>query len=92
MNQRNRTEMISRRDALSFLGLGVALGVAAPATALLVTEADAQTTGTTGTTATPETHGTYGMQRRQGRRNTRHERRHTRRTGEPAPAATAPPQ
>jgi hypothetical protein len=86
MNQRNRTEMISRRDALSFLGLGVALGVAAPATALLVTEAEAQTT------ATPETHGTYGMQRRQGRRNTRHERRHTRRTGEPAPAATAPPQ
>jgi hypothetical protein len=89
MNQRNRTEMISRREALSFLGLGVALGVAAPATALLVTEAEAQTTGTT---ATPETHGTYGMQRRQGRRNTRHERRHTRRTGEPAPAATAPPQ
>jgi hypothetical protein len=89
MNQRNRTEMISRREALSFVGLGVALGVAAPATALLVTEADAQTTGTT---ATPETHGTYGMQRRQGRRNTRHERRHTRRTGEPAPAATAPPQ
>ena len=86
MNEKIKAEMISRRKALSFVGLGVALGVAARATALLVTEAEAQTAGT------PETHGTYGMQRRQGRRNTRHERRHTRRTGQPAPAATAPPQ
>ena len=97
MNERNKTEMISRRKAISLLGLGAALGFALSST-LEPLEAEAQEAA--GTAATPaEATGTHGMQRRQGRRTHRserrtgrHERRHTRRTGEPAPATTAPAQ
>ena len=101
MNQNIKTEMISRRKALSLLGLGAALGFTL-SSALEPLEAEAQEA--TGTAAAPaEATGTHGMQRRQGRRthrherrHGRHERRHERRTGEKpeatAPAATAPAQ
>jgi len=87
MNQKIKTEMISRRKALSLLGLGGALGFTL-SSALEPLEAEAQEA--TGTAAAPaEATGTHGMQRRQGRRTGRHERRNTRRTGQPAtPAAT----
>jgi hypothetical protein len=94
VNQRIKTEMISRRKALSLLGLGVAFGF--PLSSVLEPlEAKAQEA--TGTAATPaEATGTHGMQRRQGRRthrherrHGRHERRHERRTGE-KPEGTAP--
>jgi hypothetical protein len=89
MNQKIKPEMISRRKALSLLGLGAALGFTLPS-ALEPLEAEAQeATGTAAATAEPT--GTHGMQRRQGRRSGRHQRRHARRTGQPAPAA-APPQ
>ena len=90
MSERVKTEMISRRKAISLLGLGAALGFTLSAT-LEPLEAEAQEAP--GTAATPaEATGTHGMQRRQGRRSGRHQRRHTRRTGQPAPAAAPPPQ
>ncbi len=101
MKQKVKTEMISRRRALSLLGLGAALGFTL-SSALEPLEAEAQEA--TGTAAAPAgATGTHGMQRRQGRRthrherrHGRHERRHERRTGEKpkatAPAATPPPQ
>jgi hypothetical protein len=95
-------EMISRRRALSLLGLGAALGFTR-SSALGPLEAQAQEA--TGTAAAPaeataaapaEAAGTHGMNRRQSRRHGRHERRHgrherrhERRTGE-KPEATAP--
>jgi hypothetical protein len=90
-------EMISRRKALSLLGLGAALGFTL-SSALEPLEAEAQEAA-----APAAATGTHGMQRRQGRRSGRHERRHgrqehrhERRTGEkPAatpPAGTAPAQ
>jgi hypothetical protein len=90
VNERIQTEMVSRRKALSLLGLGAALGFALSA-ALEPLEAEAQEA--TGTAAPPAAAtGTHGMQRRSARRTTRHQRRHTRRTGQPAPApAAAPP-
>ena len=101
MSEATKMEMISRRRALSLLGLGAAFGFTLSA-ALEPSEAEAQEA--TGTAAPPaEATGTHGMQRRQGRRthrherrHGRHERRHERRTGEKpkatAPAATAPAQ
>ena len=94
MNERIRTEMVSRRKALSLLGLGAAFGFTLSC-ALEPSEAAAQEA--TGTAAAPaEATGTHGMQRRQGRRthrherrHGRHERRHERRTGE-KPEGTAP--
>jgi hypothetical protein len=59
-------KMISRRGALSFLGLPAAFGIAAATTVLTVSDVGAQTAG---------------MERRQERRTGRHERRETRRTG-----------
>jgi hypothetical protein len=59
------SEMISRRKALSLMGLAAALGLAVPAV-LTVSDAEAQTAG---------------MVRRQERRTGRHERREARRTG-----------
>jgi hypothetical protein len=57
---------ISRRGAFSLLGLGVALGLAAPTAMLVASDAEAETAG---------------MERRQDRRTGRHERREARRTG-----------
>jgi hypothetical protein len=59
-------ELISRRKALSLMGIAAALGLAAAPTVLTVSDAEAQT---------------VGMERRQGRRAGRHERRAARRTG-----------
>jgi hypothetical protein len=61
-----KSEMVSRRKALSLMGLAAAFGVAAAPTVLTVSDAEAQTTG---------------MERRQERRAGRHERREERRTG-----------
>ena len=59
-----KSEMISRRKALSLMGLAAALGLAAAPTGLAVSDAEAQT---------------VGMERRQERRAGRHERREARR-------------
>jgi hypothetical protein len=60
-----KPEMISRRKALSLMGLAAAFGLAAAPAVLTVSDAEAQTAG---------------MERRQDRRSERHERRHVRRT------------
>ena len=60
------SEVISRRRALSLVGLAAALGLAAPAVVLTASDAEAQTSG---------------MERRGERRTGRHERRQGRRTG-----------
>jgi len=60
------SEMISRRKALSLMGLAAAFGLAAAPTVLAVSDAEAQT---------------VGMERRQERRAGRHERREARRAG-----------
>jgi len=59
-----RSEMISRRKALSLMGLAAAFGLAAAPTVLTVSDAEAETAG---------------MTRRQQRRAARHERRQARR-------------
>ena len=99
MNRIIKTEIVSRRKALSLLGLGAAFGFAL-ASALEPLEAEAEEAA--GTAAAPaEASGTHGMNRRQSRRHGRHERRHgrherrhERRTGEKpeaaAPAGTEP--
>jgi hypothetical protein len=61
-----KSEMISRRKALSLMGLAAAFGLAAAPTVLTVSDAEAQT---------------VGMERRQERRAGRHERREVRRAG-----------
>jgi Ni/Co efflux regulator RcnB len=61
-----KSEMISRRKALSLIGLAAAFGLAAAPTVLTVSDAEAQTAG---------------MERRQERRAGRHERREERRAG-----------
>src|SRR4029078_9058542 len=66
MSAIEKSEAISRRKALSLVGLAAALGAAAVPSALAVSAAEAQT---------------IGMQRRQDRREGRHERRDDRRTG-----------
>jgi Ni/Co efflux regulator RcnB len=60
-----KSEMISRRKALSLMGLAAAFGLVAAPTVLTVSDAEAQTAG---------------MERRQERRSARHERRQVRRT------------
>jgi hypothetical protein len=60
------SEAISRRRALSLVGLAAALGLAAPVVVLTASNAEAQTSG---------------MERRGERRTGRHERRGERRTG-----------
>ena len=76
-----KSEMISRRKALSLMGLAAAFGLAAP-TVLTVSEAEAQTAAAP-TAVAP----TAGMarraarhERRMERRTARHERRMERRT------------
>ena len=66
MNAIIKSEMISRRKAISLMGLAAAFGLAAAPTVLTVSDAEAQTAG---------------MERRQDRRSNRHERRDERRTG-----------
>ena len=66
-----KSETISRRKALSLMGLAAAFGLAAAPTVLTVSDAEAQTA------AAPTT----GTERRQERRTARTERRQVRRTG-----------
>jgi Ni/Co efflux regulator RcnB len=66
MSEIIKSEAISRRRDLSLFGTLVAFAGAASATALTVSDAEAQT---------------YGMERRQERREYRHERREERREG-----------
>src|SRR5579871_5964768 len=87
------SEDVSRRKALSLLGIGTALGFMLSA----VSGAEAEDATAPPAGAAPaEATGTHGMNRRHSRRagrherrHGRHERRHTRRTGE-KPAAAAP--
>ena len=88
MNAIIKSEMISRRKALSLMGLAAAFGLAAAPTLLTVSDAEAQTAAAP-TAVAP----TAGMERRAARherrmerRTARHERRMDRRTG----ANTAP--
>jgi hypothetical protein len=69
-----KSEMVSRRKALSLIGSAAAFGLAAAPSVLTDSDAEAQT---------------IGMQRRQDRRSGRHERRDDRRTGTAAGAAPA---
>ena len=69
-----KSETISRRKALSLMGLAAAFGLAAAPTVLTVSDAEAQTAAAP-TAAAP----TAGMERRQERRSARHERRQERR-------------
>ena len=70
-----KSEMISRRNALSLMGLAAAFGLAAAPTVLTVSDAEAQTAAAP-TAAAPTT----GTERRQERRTARTERRQERRT------------
>jgi hypothetical protein len=73
MKQEIKTAIVSRRKALSLLGLGAALGFTL-SSALEPLEAEAEEAAAPDAEPT----GTHGMQRRQGRRTHRHERRHGR--------------
>ena len=66
MSEKIKSEMISRRRALSLLGIAAALGLAVPPAVLTVSDAEAQTAG---------------MQRRAARRAARRTRREERRMG-----------
>ena len=66
MSEKIKPEMISRRRALSLLGLVAALGLAVPPAVLTLSDAEAQTAG---------------MQRRAARRAARRKRREERRVG-----------
>ena len=61
-----KSEIVTRRKALSLMGFAAAFGLAATPTVLAVSDAEAQT---------------LGMERRQERREGRHQRRDDRRTG-----------
>jgi len=69
------SEKISRRRMFSLLGAAAALGFATPT--VMVSDAEAQTTG---------------MTRRHERRTGRHDRRTARRTGSTTPAGSATPK
>ena len=75
-----KSETISRRKALSLMGLAAAFGLAAAPTVLTVSDAEAQTAAAPTATAPAATAPTAGMERRQQRRAGRHERREVRRT------------
>ncbi len=80
----NKSEVISRRSALSLLGLA-ALGLAVPTTVLTVSDAEAQqpaapTAPMTGTERR-QARRTRRVYRRKARRKGREERRELRRTG-----------
>ena len=78
MSEIIKPEVISRRKALSLLGLAAAFGLAVPPTVLTVSDAEAQYTAPTAApAAAPQT----GTERRHKRRTARHERRHERRAG-----------
>jgi hypothetical protein len=97
MSEKLTSETISRRKALSLIG--IVLGLAA--SPLTESGADAQEAAPAPATPAPATEtgaGTKGMKKRQGRRKSRRNTRHGRRKerhGKPAataPATTPPPQ
>ena len=97
MSENTTSEKISRRKALSLIG--IVLGLAA--SPLTNSEADAQEAAPAPATPSPATEtgaGTTGMKKRKGRRRSRRTTRHGRRAerhGKPAataPATTPPPQ
>jgi hypothetical protein len=81
------SEDLSRRKALSLLGLGALFGLTASA---MLTPSIAEAEDAAAPAAAPaKTSGTHGMNRRHERRSGRHERRDTRRGHMPAAAASA---
>ena len=78
MSEKIKSEAISRRRALSLLGLAAAFGLAVPPTVLMVSDAEAQYTAPAPAPAGEKT-GTEGGERRHKRRKHREERRHKRR-------------
>jgi hypothetical protein len=90
-----KSEMISRRKALSLMGLAAALGLAAAPAVLTVSDAEAQTNGMLrrqerreGRHARREERRAGRHERREDRRTGRYERREDRRTGTTAGAVT----
>jgi hypothetical protein len=77
MSEIIKPEVISRRKALSLLGLAAAFGLAVPPTVLTGSDAEAQyTTTAPGAPATaPASAPQTGTERRHKRRTARHERR-----------------
>ena len=75
---------ISRRGAFSLLGLGVALGLAAPTAMLMASDAEAETAGM----ERRQERRTARHQRREARRTARHQRREARRGGTPTTTGT----
>ena len=72
---------ISRRGALSLLGLAAAVGFAVPTTMLTMSDAEAQAQPAAPAPGAPAAGMTRGEQRRAARRMGREERREARRTG-----------
>ena len=91
-----KSETISRRKALSLMGLAAAFGLAATPTVLTVSDAEAQTAAapTAGMERRAARHGrrmerrAARHERRMERRAARHERRQDRRTGTAAGTGT----
>ena len=85
MNEKIKSEMISRRGTFSLLGIAAALSFAVPAAVLsLSDDAEAQTATTTT--------GTRGQQRRAGRTERRQDRRTGRTERRAVRRGTAAPQ
>ena len=82
MSEKINSEVISRRRALSLLGLA-ALSLAVPSTVLMVSDAEAQQAPAPAPAppAAPPAGEKTGMERRHERRRHRRERRHERRPG-----------
>jgi Ni/Co efflux regulator RcnB len=81
MNAIIKSEMISRRKALSLMGLAAAFGLAAAPTVLAVSDAEAQTVGMERRQERRQERRAGRHERREARRTGRHERREVRRTG-----------
>lgn len=81
MSENIKSEMISRRRALSLMGLAAALCLSVPPTLLTASDAEAQAAPppTTPPAATPPVAPKTGMERRYERRKHRRERRYERR-------------
>ena len=79
MSETVKSEGISRRKALSLMGLTAVLGLATATTVLTVSDADAQTGTKAGENAVEKTvERVTGTERRHERREGRHERREER--------------
>jgi hypothetical protein len=84
MTEKTELELVSRRRAVSFLGLTATLSFAIPATVLAVSDAKAQTPGM----ERREERRDDRQERREERRDDRQERREDRRTGGAPPSTT----